>query len=327
MSTNSTADRTVPTLRRAWQWLVWPVWNRDQRRLRAPLRALLPLILSFLALAALQPALRARFDHPVVEAVEMVGLAVVLAGTVLASGRLLDRRPLAEFGLALDRAFGRSLAVGAGIATAVHAVTFCIALATGWATVTGFAGGAGALPFPAAMLLVCGYLAVAAAWEEFIFRAALLKNLAEGSDGYLPRWAAVGLAVVASSVVFAALHGGKVTAPAQYGYYLLAGAVFGCVYALTGDLALPVGFHAGYNFAMSGLFGLGVSQLTPELVVLDIVGPAFWLGETGVLHTVSTALGGLGLLAYVRWRDGPLGLADRVTRWTPRDSEASRGDT
>lgn len=312
MSIDSTATRVASA---ALRWLVWPVWNRGNRRLRAPLRALVPLVLSFLALAALQAAVRARFDHPVVETVEMGGLAAILVGSVLVSGRLLDRRPVAEYGLALDREWWRAFAVGAAIATAVNAVPLAVALATGWATVTGFAEGAGALPFPAAMLLVFAYVAVAAAWEEFVFRGAMLKNLAEGSGGYLPQWAAVGVATVASSAVFAALHAGKVTDPSQYGYYLLAGLVFGCVYVLTGELALPIGFHAFYNFTLSAVFGLGVSQQTPELIVIDVAGPAFWLGEAGMLNTVAAALGGLGMLAYVRRRDGQLRLADRVTRW------------
>ncbi|WP_262178914.1 CPBP family intramembrane glutamic endopeptidase [Haloarcula laminariae] len=311
------SSTTLGRLRRGGRCLVWPFWNREQGRLRAPLRAVLPLVATFLALAALQPALRAWFDHPVVEAVETGVLAVVLAAAVLASARLLDRRPVASYGLALDRRWWRSAAVGAGFATAVNAVTLVVALAAGWATVTGFVGGAGGLPFPVAIVVVFGYVAVAAAWEEFVFRGAMLKNLVEGADGYLPRWAAVGVGVAGSTAVFAALHGGKVTDPTQYGYYLLAGTVFGGVYALTGDLALPIGFHAGYNFSMSAVFGLGVSQRTPELLVVDIGGQTFWLGETGALHVVSAALGGLLLLAYVRRRDGQLYLADSVTRWTP----------
>ncbi len=73
----------------------------------------------------------------------------------------------------------------------------------------------------------------------------MLKNLAEGADGPVPRWAAVGVAVLASSLVFAFLHGGKVDHPSQYGYYLLAGLVLSGAYVLTGDLALPIAFTPG----------------------------------------------------------------------------------
>ncbi|MFC6977142.1 CPBP family intramembrane glutamic endopeptidase [Halomicroarcula sp. GCM10025709] len=83
-----------------------------------------------------------------------------------------------------------------------------------------------------------------------------------------------------STLVFATLHGGKVTHVSQYGYYVIAGLVLGTVYALTGELALPMGFHVFYNFSQ-GFLGLGVSQVTPELVVLELAGPDKWVGEEG----------------------------------------------
>lgn len=309
---------TAGPLRRGWQLLTWPVWNRDQHRLRAPYRAVLPLVGTFVALAAVQTAVRAQFVHPWREVVEAVGLAAVLVAGVVLSARLLDRRPVAGYGLSFDREWWRSLAVGVGIATAVNAGAFAVAVAAGWATVVGFAGGAGALPFPAALVVVFVYIAVAASWEEFVFRGAMLKNLAEGLDGHVPNWTVVAAAILLSSVVFAALHGGKVDHVGQYGYYLLAGGIFAGVYVLSGDLALPIGFHVGYNVTMSAVFGLGTSQRTPELVVLDLVGPARWVGEEGLVHVVFAAVGGVLLLASVRRREGRLGLADGLTQWTRR---------
>ena len=318
MSRRSTADRPVSsTLRRAWRLIVRPVWNRDQRRLRAPLRALVPLVASFLALALLQPVVGAQFDHPLREVVEAGGLAAILLGTVLGSARLLDRRPVAAYGFAFDREWWRSAAAGAAMATAVNAGALVVALSAGWATITGFAGGAGALPFPAAMAVVFAYVAVAASWEEFIFRGAMLGNIAEGIDGYVPRWAALGVAVLGSAVVFATLHAGKVTAPGQYGYYLLAGLAFGVVYVVTGELALPIGYHVCYNYTLSAVFGMGVSQQTPELLVVDLVGPTRWVGDAGLLHVGFTVVGAAAMVAYVRWRDGSLRVSDRVPHWTP----------
>ena len=315
---STTEQTTHSPLRRGWHLLTWPVWNRDQRRLRAPLRAVLPLVCTFVALAAVQTAVRATFVHPWREMVEAVGLATILAAGVVLSARLLDRRPVAGYGLSFDRQWWRSLAVGVGVATAVNAGAFAVAVAAGWATVTGFAGGAGALPFPAAMVVVFAYIASAASWEEFVFRGAMLKNLAEGLDGHVPDWGVVAAAVLLSSAIFAALHGGKVDHVSQYGYYLLAGGIFASVYVLSGDLALPIGFHVGYNVTMSAVFGLGTSQRTPELVVLDIVGPARWVGEEGLVHVVFAAVGGVLLLAYIRHRDGHLGLADSVAQWSRR---------
>jgi|GEM_PF-1183389 len=322
MSGQPISDRTESTpLRRGCQWLAWPVWNRDERRLRAPIRALLPLIATFLTLGAIQTLVRPRFDGKlVVGALETTLLLATLTVAIVLGARLLDRRPVAEYGLDFDREWGRSFLVGGGIATAANAGTCIVALAAGWATVDGVTRGAGPLSFLPAVLLVFGYIAVAASWEEFIFRGAMLQNLSEGADGYLPRWLAVALALLASTTVFAFMHSGKVAHPSQAGYYAVAGLVLGGVYVLSGDLALPVGFHVFYNFTMSAVFGLGASQGTPELLALSVTGPAFWIGEEGVARVVFAVVGGVLLVAYVRWRDGRLTLADSVPQWTPRDS-------
>lgn len=318
MSLKTAIDRTVPsTVQHGWQRLTWPVWNYEQGRLRAPLRALLPLVVSFIGLVAIISTVRTQFEHPTRELFELLGLITVLGGTILGSSKLLDRRPIADYGLSVDREWLRSVAVGGLIGTVVNAGTFLVALGAGWITVVDVAGGAGDVPFLVAMGGAFAITAVAASWEEFIMRGAMLKNLAEGADGYVPRWAAVGIAVLVSTGIFAFMHSGKVTGLGSYGYYLLAGLIFGCVYALTGDLALPIGFHAFYNFSLGAVFGLGVSQRSPELLVLDVSGPTFWIGEEGLLRVIFAAVGGLLLVAYIRWRDGQLGIADRITQWTP----------
>lgn len=320
MSLQSTLDRSVPDgFHRWWRLLTCPVWNYDTHRLRAPLRAILPLVVTFLAFGLVVTFVRPRFDHPVRELMELSVTGVVLVAAVLAGARLLDRRPIAEYGLAFDREWVRSFVVGGAVGTVVNAGTMLVALSAGWATVSGFVQGSGALPFLPAMLLTLGYVCVFASWEEFVFRGAMVKNAAEGADGYLPRWGAVGLAVLVSAVVFAFLHSGKVSDPTDYGYYLVAGLIFGGVYVLSGDLALPIGFHLFYNFTMSAVFGLGVSQQTPELIALNVVGPSVWIGEEGLSRVVFAGVGGVLLLAYVRWRDGRLGISERITRWTPRE--------
>ena len=322
MALKTALDRTVPsTVQQGCRRLVWPVWNGEQARLRAPLRALLPLVVSFIGLAAIISTTRARLEHPTREFVELLGLLALLAGTIVISSKLFDRRSIADYGLAVDRGWLRSFAVGGLLATVVNAGTFLVALSIGWITVVDVAGGADDLPFALAMLVAFALTAVAASWEEFVFRGAMLKNLAEGANGHVPRWAAVGLGLVISTGVFAFMHSGKVTGIEGYGYYLLAGLIFGGVYALTGDLGLPMGFHTFYNFSMSAVFGLGVSQRSPELFVLDTAGPTVWIGEEGLLRVIFAAIGGLLLVGYVRLRHGELGLDDRVTRWTPIGDE------
>lgn len=319
MSFTTAVDRTVPpVIAQSWRLLTWPVWNHNHHRLRAPIRALLPLVMTFLGFALIQDTVHARFDHPVREIVELTALLVVLVGAILISAKLIDRRPVAEYGLSIDRSWLRSFAVGGVIATIVNAGTLLLALAAGWATVSGFLQGSGSLPFVPALIVVFAYVAVAASWEEFIFRGGLLKNSAEGADGYMPQWAAVALAVGCSTLVFAFLHSGKISHLSGYSYYVIAGLIFGSVYIFSGDLALPIGFHVFYNFTMTAIFGLGVSQQSAELIVLDVTGPAIWIGEEGIARILFAIIGGVLLLGYIRWRDGHLHLDEWVTEWTPR---------
>ena len=326
MSPSQTTDRTVwERLRWAWKRMTWPVWNYRHDRLRAPLRALLPLVGTFLALGIFQTAVRARFEHPVRELLELVGLAGILVAGIVVSARAVDRRPITEYGLSADRGWWRSLAVGGIVGTVVNAGALAVSLRAGWVSIVGYAHAPGVLPFVPATLVAFALVSVAAAWEEFVFRATMLKNLAEGGERFLERWSTVLLALLLSSLVFAALHGGKVEQFSQYGYYLLAGVVLGGVYVLTGELAVPIGFHTFYNYTM-GLFGLGVSQSGPELVVLDLVGPDRWVGEEGLVHVVFAAVGGLLLLSYIRWREGNLSLHHGVTRWTPLGESAASSD-
>jgi len=321
MSLTETAYEKVPqAMKRALHLTASPVWNHDEKRLRAPLRALLPLVVTFAALGAIQAFVRPRFDQQLfVFFVESASLFVVLLMAILGSAKLLDRRPVDEYGFSFDRGWARSFAVGGVIATVANAGTFLVAVGTGWATVSGFLEGSGPLPFMLAMAAAFFFTAVAAAWEEFVFRATMLKNLAEGSNGYLPGWIAVVVAVLLSTAVFAFLHSGKVDDFAiGYSYYAVAGLVLAVAYVLSGDLALPIGFHVFYNYTMAAFFGLGVSQTGPELVALEFAGSNFWIGEEGVIRIVFAIVGGVLLVAYIQYRDGELRIDERVTRWTPR---------
>lgn len=266
-----------------------------------------------MGLAAFITLVRSQLNHPIQEAVEFLGLLALLGGGILMSAKVLDRRPIAEYGLSVDREWIRSFAVGGLIGTVINAGTFLVALGAGWITVVDLVAGAGDLPFPVAMLLAFALTAVAASWEEFVFRGAMLKNFAEGASGHVPRWAAAGIALVASAGVFAFMHSGKVAGLSGYSYYLLAGVIFGGVYALTGDLGLPMGFHAFYNFSMTAFFGLGISQQSPELIVTSVSGPTVWIGEEGLLKVIFAAVGGLLLVGYIRWRDGQLSIDDSLT--------------
>lgn len=314
-----TDARILPTtLLERMRQLLWPVWSAEQRRLSTPLRALLASVLAFLLLAMLQTMLRAGFDHPERAYLGLTGSVVVLVGAVLLIGRVIDRRPVSKFGLSFDREWWCAFVVGGIGTTAINGDVLVVMLGADWATFIGVFRGSGDLPFVPAMVLVVGYTAFKATWEEFILRGATVKNLAEGSNGFVPRWIAVGLTVTLSTLVFALLHRTKVTHFSQYRYYLIAGLVLNCVCVLTGGLALSSGIHVFYDFTQNAIFGLGHSQQTPELFAVDIVELSRWVGEERLVFVGFAVLGGLLLIAYLRSRDGAVELDYRVTSYARR---------
>ncbi len=98
-----------------------------------------------------------------------------------------------------------------------------------------------------------GGLAIQAAVTEELWMRALLFRLLWRSFGPVP---AFGLC----ATIFAALHltnpGANVVAGATVA---VAGIMFCALYVLTGRLWLPIGVHAGWNFAQGYLFGAAVS--------------------------------------------------------------------
>lgn len=96
-------------------------------------------------------------------------------------------------------------------------------------------------------------LAVQAAVTEELWMRALLFRLLWRTFGPFPAFAL-------SALVFGALHlanpGATIVAGATV---TLAGLMFCALYALTGRLWVPIGFHLAWNFAQSSLFGASVS--------------------------------------------------------------------
>lgn len=122
-----------------------------------------------------------------------------VVGAVAIAGRWLDHRPFAAFGVRLDGAWWRGLAVGLGLGALVMTLVFALEYAVGWITVSGLlvttAPGV-SVAFGLTFSLV--KVTCVATYEEFVSRGYHLRNLVEGTN--LP----VGVAL--SSAVFALLH-------------------------------------------------------------------------------------------------------------------------
>lgn len=314
------------------------VWNGEERRLRAPLRLAghtllfgLVLVVGSVALAAalgptpfagLSPLSALGLNAAV------VGAAAVAAS--LAAGRWLDRRPLADLGLGVDRAWWRDLGAGLALGAALQTAILLTNLAAGWTAVEGV-GGPGvavALLGGAALMAWVGF------YEELWFRGYYLTNLAEGLVA-LPGVTARRATLVATALTaagFGGVHAANPNATAVstalvvgYGAYLAVG------YLLTGDLALPVGFHAAWNYVQAFVYGFPVSGYAVEasLLATTTAGPEALTGgpfgpEAGLVG-VAWALSSLPVLWWwVRRTRGEAGLLADVA--LPRLRSERRGD-
>ena len=231
------------------------------------------------------------------------------------AGKLLDRRPLKDFGFHLNGGWfldlGFGLALGAGLMTAI----FLVQLSAGWVTVTDtFETARPGASFGLAILApIVAFLSVGI-YEEALSRGYLLRNVAEGLNlpGLGPRGGIL-IAWIASSVVFGALHlpnpNSTLLSTANI---TLAGLLLGAGYVLTGELAIPIGVHITWNFFQGTVFGLPVSGLQPigaTFVASEESGPDLFTGgvfgpEAGLLVVAATVIGTLLTFLWVRYRHG-----------------------
>jgi membrane protease YdiL (CAAX protease family) len=191
---------------------------------------------------------------------------------------------------------------------------YALALAIGWVKVTGTLVSPPGQPFIGAILADIVVVVGIACWEEAVFRGYVIKNLAEGlySKTIGARWATV-IAILIPSVFFGLAHASNTNATLlSIVNTMIFGVVFGVAYALTGELALPIGLHFAWDFVQG--FGLGRSPDPPGLGAFLVVAqgdPAarLWTGwpfpvEGGLLGTGAFVLGILLIAAWVRWRRG-----------------------
>ena len=312
----------------------WVVWNRSERRLRAPWRLLLGttvfLLLSIVTVLMLQ-LLRETVGISLLAAVgpstrpvalNAIGGFVVLLTLVMVAW-LLDRRQLSDYGLGIDREWwvdcGFGLALGAGAMTAVVAV----GVAGGWLAVApaGFSTNAvSQFAGLAAVFLLVGI------YEELLVRGYLLTNIAEGLqwfEGLSPRVAAV-IATLLSSLVFGGLHATNPNATLLSTVVIsAAGVMLALGYLYTGELAIPIGIHITWNAFQGLVYGLPVSgaDLPVSLVDTTTRDPAVVSGgafgpEAGLLGLAGVLAAAIGIVVYCRSRYGTLAIDPEVT--TPR---------
>jgi uncharacterized protein len=205
--------------------------------------------------------------------------------------RRVDRRSPAAIGLVPGPGVGRELLRGAGAAVGLMALASLPALAFNAGGIRLLPGGAGA--FLANLALYGLFFALVAVNEELAFRGYLLANLL--------RRTGAPLAVVGSSVLFAAmhLHNPHLT-PLGYLNLHLAGAFFALTVLKRGSLWFAIGCHFAWNLFLSVGLALPVSGVSlAGFISLPPGGPGWLTGgefgpEGSVAATAVLALACLG---------------------------------
>jgi membrane protease YdiL (CAAX protease family) len=309
-------------------------WNDSEGRARAPWRLGVGVVLLFVAavtgvlvtsaLAALAPDTAPATPTALFNTIGALIPYVAFTGGLLATAWLVDRRTLGDLGLGRSRAWGADLAFGLALGVALPGLVFALELATGSLRVTGtfvaresalLPVGPGVTP---ALALGCtfAYFVGVGVFEELLFRGYLLVNVAEGVDGFLgaSRQVALAVATVLTSVGFGIVHG---TNPNATALALLNISLFGGLFAasvlLTDRVAVAVGLHVAWNFAVSAVFGFPVSGVTMPVTALavEVSGPTLLTGgafgpEGGLFALVALVVGFGALAGWVRWREGEL---------------------
>lgn len=303
------------------------VWNPEENRPRTPIRVVAGVVLLLIVTVLLTaPPL---FVLSVLDVALFAGAGV---GTMLLStglsgvgavvgvwlaGRYIDRRRFSDFGMGIDRAWWIDCGFGLALGGLLMSGVFLLELALGWIEVTGAFVGEALLRAIAGSLLL---FLIVGIYEELLLRGYLLTNLAEGARGTLGIAGAIALGTIASSVAFGALHASNPNATLVSTLSIsFAGVMLALGYLLTGELAIPIGLHITWNLFQGTVYGFPVSGLDfgASIVAIEQGGPAVATGgsfgpEAGLLGFVAMVAGCLLTIAWVRWRYGSVGIAERV---------------
>ena len=262
-----------------------------------------------------------RFDAPTWLWWQSIALNLVRLGIILIAAwwvaRVIDRRPLADYGFHFSAAWWLDFGFGLLLGAALMALVFLAAWLAGWVTVVAtWRSDPPGMPFGLAFLAPFVLYLVVAIAEELLTRGNQIVNLTEGlaPRGYT---AAVLAAWIISSIIFGLLHIFNPHATwVSTTNLTLMGFMFGLGFVLTGELALPIGLHLTWNLVQGNVYGFPVSgkmQYATTLVAIREHGPTVWTGgafgpEAGLLGILATVAGMVIIVGWVKWRYGDLSL-------------------
>lgn len=271
-------------------------WNAEEERLRAGWRiTLFVLIASILAIPVAE--LVDTFDRFLEVTFTNALIMIVILGSIWFSGRYLDKRSWAGFGITFKpyRQFVLGAITGFGLVVVIFAIQFGL----GWLSVDMVQFNT--LPAYSFLVVFAGqvlrYLA-GSVFEEAFTRGYLLKNIAEGIYGRFDPTKATIIAYIITSSIFGILHMGNDNATLLSVLNLiLLGVAFGWMVIVTGKLHFAIGFHAFWNIAQNNIFGSANSGKEPVVswLYFNNSGADVWTGgsfgpEGGLLCTIIVSL-------------------------------------
>jgi membrane protease YdiL (CAAX protease family) len=230
-------------------------------------------------------------------------------GLVVGAAIYLDKRPVQGYGLELNRRWTSDLIVGFGIGGAIPTVAVILGVVGGWITVggTGFSLTASYLrDVGLAIVIIMGIAVV----EELVFRGYVLTNAIEGLDlRWVSETTTIASAWSVSALLFAITHPAPTLVDGLH--FLSAGLLLGFAYLVSGQLGLPIGIHAGFNF-VSGYVIPITSDPSVTIISLSVSGPAWLTGQTGLIQTGLQLPAALIMMGWVWFQTGHLGISPTI---------------
>jgi len=288
-------------------------WNVGERRLRVVWRlalqaALMVALAAIPILAIAEPltALHRRglflagYGHDAYDRVVnmIVGpfLTAAVIASVIVARRRLDRRPVADLGVRVDRRWWTGLTLGLVVGSLAMSAVFVAEYALGWAVPTGALVQNATAPLGLALAFTAVKSLCVGHYEEFVSRGYHLDNIG----------------VSLSSGLFALLHAFNDNASLLSTLGLFVNALFfATAVKVTGRLSTAIGAHIAWNFVQGAVFGFPVSGDKEGASLIDIAqhGPAFLTGgafgpEAGLVGALASVFGIALLSAWGRWRRG-----------------------
>jgi membrane protease YdiL (CAAX protease family) len=236
--------------------------------------------------------------------------------------RYIDRRPMLDLGLRINREWWFDLAAGLVIGAFSLTAVALLENGLGWAEFKLIPQNSLNTPIFVTALLALLNLTAVGFGEELTFRGYQLTNLAEGYAKRAGRKKAIIIALSLTSAFFGVAHLLNPNAGLLPTLNItLAGLLFGLAYVWSGSLALPLGIHIAWGYFEEFIYGYANSGQAPfnSLMTNTVTGPELWTGgafgpEGGLLILLLLLLD-IGLVSIwinsrKRWKGIHVSLAD-----------------